>query len=221
MHVHDACGQKIYKVKDMKYYVKCSLFAFAYLIAMDIGAFLFAYIQIVALRAALSIFWALFYCFIVGVMFFKEGETALDFRHANDLERRHMVESGVPVELDVAPEYKPYKGFVIGLYACIPMLFGLLIHSVLGIATGGTANGAGIVTSAVYFTFYMIYGSLVTKNAEGVVESMGFGEYYLILIGLVIMCVAIGVAYILGAKKAQMKYDLIERKQREIYGGKE
>ncbi|MDY6367248.1 MAG: hypothetical protein SPL13_01860 [Clostridia bacterium] len=196
----------------MKYYVKCSLFAFAYLVAMDIGALLLSYISIVPLRVALSVVWALFYCFIVGVIFFKEGETSLDFRHANDLERKHMVESGEIVELDIAPEYKPYKGFIIGLYACIPLLVALFVHLILGLATGGTANGAGITASVIYFTFYMIYGAFQSGLA------MSFGEYFIILYTLVFIPVTIGVAYILGAKKAQRKYDIIEEKRREIYG---
>ena len=197
----------------MKYYIKCSLFAFAYLIAMDIGALLFSYIGSVALRAALSIVWVLFYCFIVGVIYFKEGATSLDVRHANDLERKHMVESGEIVELDTAPEYKPYKGFMIGIYACIPLILIMLIHLILGLATGGTANGAGIVASIVYFTFFMPYGAFRSG-----VKLFTFGEYFIILYTVVFLAVVIGVAYNLGARKAQKKYDLIERKQNEIYG---
>lgn len=205
--------EKIYQVKRMKYYIKCSLFAFAYMIAMDIGALLFSYIDSIALRAVLSIAWALFYCFIVGIMFFKEGETALDFRHANDLERKHMVESGVVVELDTAPEYKPYKGFVIGVYACIPLIIILLLHLLIGLSSGGTANGAGIVASVVYFTFFMPYGAFRSG-----VNLFTFGEYFILIYTVAILAVTVGVAYILGARKAQKKYDLIERKQNEIYG---
>lgn len=195
----------------MKYYLKGAIFGFAYLVVMDFVSLLVSYIENKAVQAILTFVAVAFYCFIIGVIFFKDGETALDYLHSNDLQRRRMVETGEIVELKTAPEYKPYKGFIIGALICAPLVFLLILHLIIGLATGGTANGAGIAASFAYFSFYMLYGTFQTAT-------LTFGDYFILLYSVVITSAAVGIPYIFGAKKSQKKYDLIERKHREIYG---
>ena len=197
----------------MKYYIKNALFGFAYLILMDLVSILTIMVESTFWKAVIGIAAILFYCFVIGTVYNKEGETALDCLHSNDVQRRRMVESGEIIPINTATEYKHYKGFIIGAFICAPLVFLLLIHLIIGLASGGTLNGAGIVSTFVYFTFYVPYGAFHT-------ETLVFGNYFVLLYAIVVTALTAGIAYILGAQKAQRKYDMIERKHREIYGDK-
>ena len=197
----------------MKYYIKNAAFAFVYLIVMDVTALLITMIKTPAWQLVLSIIAILFYLFVLFTIFSGEGARALDIRHANDTQRRRMIETGDVFDLKTAEEYKPYKGFIIGVIICVPQILLLIIHLILGLITGGTANGAGGAALIIYYLFYLPFGAMHTG-------ALVFGEYFILLYSVAVISVAIGVAYILGAKKSQRKYDLIERKHREIYGDK-
>ena len=122
-----------------------------------------------------------------------------------------MVETGKLTEIDTVKEYKPYKGFIIGALICAPLVFILLLHLIIGLASGGTLNGAGIVATFAYFMFFTPINAFYT-------ETLAFADYFIILYALAVTSLVTGISYILGAKKSQRKYDMIERKHREIYG---
>lgn len=205
--------EKIYKVNGMKYLIKNSVFGLVYLFVMDFVAILIYYIDNQALQIVLAFAAVAFYCFVLGYLTSKEGETAFDVLHNNDMQRRFMVKTGELVDIDASAEYKPYKGFIMGLLICAPMVLLLIIHLILGLLSGGTLNGAGAATTLGYFLFYAVYGSIVSLE-----KVLTFGEYFILLYALVVTSVTTGVSYIIGAKKSQKKYDKIEQKRREIYG---
>ena len=206
-------GEKIYKVNVMKYLLKNSVFGFVYLLVMDFVAILIYYVDNRTLQIILSFVAVAFYCFVVGYLTEKEGETALDVLHNNDMERRHVIKTGILVDINTAAEYKPYKGFCMGLLICSPLLLLLLIHLILGLASGGTINGAGTAASLGYFLFYAVYGSITSLD-----KVLTFGEYFILLYAPAVTSITMGVAYIIGANKSRKKYLKIEIKHREIYG---
>lgn len=193
----------------MKYYLKTAIFGFVYLIIMDLVALLISYIKSDVWQFVVSVLAIAFYFFVAGAIYFKEGETALDLLHNNDNQRRRMVETGELVEIKTAAEYKPYKGFIIGAFICVPLVILLILHLIIGLAAD--ANGAGIAATFMYFLFYLPYGAFHTG-------SLVFADYFVILYSIIIISAGVGIAYLLGARKSQRKYDLIERKHREIYG---
>ena len=195
----------------MKYYIKNALFGFAYLVLMDLMSILVIFIGSAVWKAIVAFISILFYCFVIGTVYFKEGETAFDILRGNDIQRRKMVETGKLTEIDTVKEYKPYKGFIIGALICAPLVFILLLHLIIGLASGGTLNGAGIVATFAYFMFFTPINAFYT-------ETLAFADYFIILYALAVTSLATGISYILGAKKSQRKYDMIERKHREIYG---
>ena len=48
---------------------------------------------------------------IVGLFIGKEAETAVRVRRGNDLNREHIIKTGKDMPLNLAEEYKPWKGF--------------------------------------------------------------------------------------------------------------
>ena len=199
----------------MKYYLKNALFGFVYLILMDLTALLISLISSKTWQFILAMVAIAFYCFVVGTIFFKEGESALDLRHSNDAQRRRMVETGEIYEIKTIPEYKPYKGFVMGAIICVPLVFVLILHLIIGLSTGGMANGAGAAAVIMYYLFFVPYAAFHSG-----METFLFGEYFIVLYSIAVISATTGIAYILGARKSQRKYDIIERKHREIYGDK-
>lgn len=197
----------------MRYYIKHVLFGYVYLILMGTVAFGVTFIQSRAAQIVLGVLTIGFFCLVMWLTMFKEGESALDVRHSNDIERRRMIETGNIRPIRTAEEYKPYKGFLVGVFICLPLIIAMLVHLILGFALKG-ANGGGMVGCLMYLPFYIVYG--VFKAGTGI--AVTWGEYFIILYAIPVVSAATGIPYMMGARKSQSKYDMIAEKQRLIYG---
>lgn len=195
------------------YYVKQSLFPFLYLIFMAIIAAGIGMINSVWAQVLLYLLNLAFYVFLMVINFFKEGQTALKVRHANDVERMQIIKTGDALPLKLREEYKPWKGFFIGFITALPLLFCLLLHLILILCAGEAYTGAGTVASLLYLVFFAPY-SVAFSNA------LSAWQYFILLYAVPLMMVITGVPYVLGARKIQNQYDRIEQKQRQIYGDK-
>ncbi len=203
----------------MKYYFKQSFFLIVYNLFMSITAFgimaipehlLWLQMILFALNMGL-------YILILCMVSFKEGQTALKVRSANDLEREQIVKTGNALPLKLHEEYKPWKGYFIGFLIASPIIICLIIHSIL-IAFNTNFVGAGAVAGIIYMAFC---GPIITLFGEGGVWYGAvplFAQYYILLYAVVVISVANGIAYNKGAAKMQRSYDKIKAKQREIYG---
>ena len=120
-------------MKFFWHYVKSAMVPFLYLIFMAFIAMGIVMINdnLLYLKIILSVLNISFYAYIVAMVFYKDGETALKTRLANDLERVQIVKTGEDRPLKLIEEYKPWKGFVIGGVACAPLVILLLIHTIL------------------------------------------------------------------------------------------
>ena len=201
----------------MKYFLKQSGFLFFYNIFMTIIALGILCIpgeNLAWLRIILCVLNIALYLFIVGMTFFKEGQDALKTRNANDLEREQIIKTGEALPLKLAEEYKPWKGFVMGAIICAPMVIALIVHFILALATHGTVNGAGAVAGLIYMSFFALVSELAS------VETLVWGQYFIMLYALPLISGASGISYIMGANKIQAQYDRIHEQQRQIYGDK-
>ncbi len=203
----------------MGYYFKQSLFGYVYTFIMGFLSFGVYFIQNIYAECILNVIIIVFYLIIIGHMVFKEGEKAVRVRHANDIERAYIVKTGEPRPLKLKEEYKPYKGFLIGVFTCMPMLVGLFIHLILGLSLGEAYIGAGMVTNFFYFSFYWMYGMFLVGHGTGV--GLTWAQDFILLYAFVIIVAVLGVEYILGAKKSQKQFDKIDDINKELYGDKQ
>ncbi|MBR2498374.1 MAG: hypothetical protein IKB67_01490 [Clostridia bacterium] len=83
-------------MKFFWHYVKSAMVPFLYLIFMAFIAMGIVMINdnLLYLKIILSVLNISFYAYIVAMVFYKDGETALKTRLANDLERVQIVKTG-------------------------------------------------------------------------------------------------------------------------------
>lgn len=199
----------------MWYYIKQSFLPFVYLFFMAMTAMAILTIgnELVWLKVILCLLNLGLYLIIVCAASYKDGQTALKERIANDLERMQIIRTGEDRPLKLKEEYKWWKGYFYGFLSCVPLLLLLAIHTVL-MLIDPALNGAGVVASIIYLTFFAFF----RLNAVGTEVAVAPTIYYSTLIALPIIMIATGVSYYMGARKIQHQQDLIKEKQRQIYG---
>lgn len=195
----------------MKYYIKNAVLPFIYLFFMAVTALGILTIgdHLLWLKILLCILNLGLYEVIVCAYSFKMGQDALKVRSANDLERKQIILTGEARPLKLQEEYKPYKGFVIGLFACVPLLLLLAAHTVVILCGGGNAVGA--IGSSLYLVVYEFFLLGMDTTAYTV---------YYALFSVPVIAGAMGVSYIMGAKKIELQHKKIEENQKRIYGDK-
>ncbi len=201
----------------MWYYIKQSFLPFVYLFFMAMTAMAILTIgnNLVWLKVLLSLLNLGLYLLIISAASYKDGQTALKERVANDLERLQIIRTGEDRPLKLKEEYKWWKGFLYGFISCIPLLLLLIVHTIL-VLIDPALNGAGVVASIIYLTFFAFFRLNVTGSSTDI--TINPTMYYSTLIAVPIIMIATGVFYILGARKIQRQQDAIKEKQRQIYG---
>ena len=199
----------------MLYYVKQAIFPLLYLIFMAIIALGIGLIgnDLLWLKIVLYLVNLGFYIFLMGATFYKEGQTALKVRHANDLEREEIIRTGDPRPLKLKEEYKWWKGYVMGLITAGPLVVCMIIHLILILAAGEGYIGAGTAASLLYLAFFAPYSIFF----EGTLTA---GQFFILLYAVPVISAMAGVPYVLGGRKQQAQYDKINARQRMIYGDK-
>ena len=160
-----------------------------------------------------------FYAFIVAAVSYKEGQEAKKAQYANDLERMEIIRTGENRPLKIHEEYKPWKGFMFGFISCVPLLVLLIVHTVIHLAGGGYM-GFGAIAGIIYLMFFAFFRlNINASGAEGeAVAAISWYTYYGALIALPVVMLITGISYILGARKIRLQHEMIEEKQRSIYG---
>ena len=148
------------------------------------------------------------YGVVVFMMVFKSGETAAKLKHANDIKRRVIMETGDYYDFDRVSEYGKYKGVYIGLFASAPLLVMLLIQAILDIC-GSESTSMITAIGFTYGAFFLPVRSLFSASAS----------VYWVLYAVVVNIVLIHVAYTMGAGKVKKQNDRIKRTNAVIYGG--
>lgn len=151
------------------------------------------------------------FIFIIFSFFKSEGQKSVKVRIANDLERRRMIETGEDRPINAIEEYKPWKGFVMGVVASLPLIIILIVHTIM-IAINFQSTGAGAI-GAIFYA--MIYGFVMAVTTE-----LTAYTYYVMTIYIVVLSLTVGLGYMVGAKRLEHQQEMIKEKHRQIYGDK-
>lgn len=204
----------------MKYYLKQGVFPFVYMLFMAMIAFgILAINDLIWLKVLLAILNVGLYGFIVAAVSYKEGQEAMKTQYANDLERMEIIRTGENRPLKIHEEYKPWKGFMFGFITCVPLLILLVFHTIVYLSTG-SYMGLGAIAGIIYLMFFVFFRlNINVSGAEGeAVSSISWYTYYGALVALPVVMLITGISYILGARKIRRQHEMIEAKQRSIYG---
>ena len=206
----------------MKYLIKQAILPFIYLFFTALTAFGILCIgnDLIWLKALLNVLNAGLYVFIVCLASFKDGQDALKVRLANDLEREQIIRTGENRPLRLAEEYKPWKGFAIGGIACVPLVVLLLVHTILILTAGDKFVGAGALASFIYMIIFAFTRMNLPAVAEGTPVVVDPYVYYWTLFAIPLIVLAVGIPYMLGARKIELQQERIRAKHKSIYGDK-
>lgn len=191
------------------YYVKDSLFLYSYIL---VGGFIGAALMYMQkndiiknyVAAVLAVINAALYCVVARNIFYKTGEDSTVSKHANDVERRYMIETDNYFELDKTKEYDIKKAIIFAVIGVFPQVILLLVKAVGTIFAGNfTALDGGIrfLCGIIYPVFYAF-----DQNA-----SAFFGAFAIIIIVLPVI-----LGYYFGAKKASKVYEKAEKLKEEF-----
>ncbi len=206
----------------MKYYLKQGVFPFIYMLFMAMIAFgILAISGLLWLKIILAVLNIALYAVVVAAVSYKEGQESVKVQHANDLERMEIIRTGENRPLKVHEEYKPWKGFTFGFTACVPLVVLLALHTIVYLSTG-SYRGLGAIAGLVYFMFFVFFtfGAAASAGEAATGAALPWYSFYGALIALPIVMLITGIAYLLGAKKIMRQYEIIQEKQRSIYGDK-
>ncbi len=195
----------------MKYLLKETLIPFLYLVFTATMAFSILMINdsLIWLKALLCALTLAIYACIVIVICEKEGETAYKVLLENDAERLQIIKTGEDRPLRTKEEYKAWKGFVFGLFACVPLIVLLIVNEIL-MAINPDFVGAGVVMNFMYMTF----GAFIRLDSTATLTNI---HNYFNLITVVIIPLLTGIPYMLGAKKIRKQQEMVMKKHRQIY----
>ena len=206
-------------MKTFWYYVKQMFIPIMYLFIFDIIALGILCIgdNLVALKVILLIVSLGFYAFIMGAVFFKDGQTAYKVRRANDLSREQIIKTGQDIPLKLNEEYKPWKGYLIGAINCVPLIILLIIHLLLTAGSDPTAATTNNTAGAIAGLAYIVVFGFATVKSTVVLTSL---SYYISLAIIPFFVCVPGVSYYMGGRKMEIQQELIKEKHRLIYGDK-
>lgn len=212
--MRNARGKNILKLgAKMKFYLKKAIVGLAYLLFSAVTAYAILFIpDLVGLKIALLVLNLSLYCYVLAVTAFQDGQAAYKVRLANDLNRKQIILTGDDIPLDTQKEYKHYKGFVIGLIICIPVIVLIGIHAIL-MATNSSNQDFGLVASYIYMMVYAFAGLHVkVENLFNVVSP------YWNLLAIPVIILVQGVFFYLGGRKIELQQEMIREKHRMIHG---
>lgn len=138
---------------------------------------------------------------IVGLFIGKEAETAVKVRRGNDLNREHIIKTGKDLPLNLAEEYKPWKGFAMGAMTCIPLLVFMGIQMLTN-TPGVEANPGGAIAA---FLYMVVFSFLRVDSRVDILPA----DYNYIFLAIPLIILTVGISYIIGAKIAMKKHERI------------
>ena len=112
------------------------------------------------------------------------------------------------MDFSTTKEYKVWKGFVVGLICCIPLIVMVLLH-LISFPRGDTSR-VSIICEMVYGVFYSIGRTYQHTNESGF-----FIGAIVVVLSLSIMN---GVPYMIGARLRRLQQEKIKRMNEELHG---
>lgn len=151
------------------------------------------------------------YFLVAGAAAYKDGQDAMKVRYSNDVERREMVKTGEDRPLKLREEYKAYKGVLIALAACSPMIVLLFLQAIFNL-TGVENMICGQIASYMYYVVFIFF-----RIAEITITKWVF---FLSLIYAAILVLVYFIMYNLGARKIEHAQEKIRVARETVYGDK-
>ena len=144
----------------------------------------------------------------LGGIMLKEGEDAIKILLANDIQRREIIRTGRDVEINVSKEYRPWKGFIVGVIFCIPLVIFIILFATNGVQEG--MLNFGKLTEVVYSPFYVLVGDFNKTTSLDV--------YIGAIFVLVCFPLMLGIPYVLGAHRRKNQTRIAEEMHKSIHG---
>lgn len=196
----------------VSYLLKQSFFGFAYLILTMLTAVAIGLIEIVWLKIVLFILNGALYCTIVFFSSRAQGEKEKKQEYANDVERRHVAETGDYVNINEREEYKPMNGFFTGLITCVPLLV-LYVFFLIFLLTGAEQNTVVFITNIIYGTFTLPLE--IVNTADQTIRAL---NYFCSIYAAVVICSVTSFGYWIGAQRVVKQHERVAHIHRQIYG---
>ncbi len=194
----------------MKYLLRLTIVPLVYLLC-----FAFSMVAIASIdgfnalvKSLIGVLFLLLYIVLVSAVMIKEGQDAYGVLLSNNSQRRYMIETGKVVDFNTAKEYKAWKGFVVGLMCCIPLVVMLLLHTI-SFPRGDTSR-VSIICEMMYAVFYSIGRTYQHTNERG---------FYIGAIVIIFsLSIMNGVPYMIGARHRRLQQKKIKRINEELHG---
>lgn len=196
----------------VSYLLKQSFLGFAYLILTMLTAVAIGLIEIVWLKIVLFILNGALYCTIVFFSSRAQGEKEKKQEYANDVERRHVAETGDYVNINEREEYKPMNGFFTGLITCVPLLV-LYVFFLIFLLTGAEQNTVVFITNIIYGTFTLPLE--IVNTADQTIRAL---NYFCSIYAAVVICAVTSFGYWIGAQRVVKQHERVAHIHRQIYG---
>ncbi len=192
----------------MKFYLKKAIIGLVYLLFSAVTAYAVLLIpNLVGLKVVLLGLNLLLYCYILSATAFQDGQTSYKVRMANDLNRKQIVLTGEDIPLDTQKEYKAYKGIIIGLVVCLPLVVLLLLHTIF------QNQGFGRTAGFCYMSFYAFAGVNVKID-----KLFSLISPYWALLAIPVIVLVQGLFFYLGGRKIELQQEMIKEKHRMLHG---
>ena len=198
----------------MKYYLKKSIIGLVYLIFSAITAYgvMFIPTDLSWLRILLLVLNLGLYTYVLAQTAFQDGQAAYKIRMANDLNRKQIVLTGEDIPINVKAEYKAYKGVIIGLVICLPLIVLIILHAIIT-ATNPQNLDYGTASSFLYLTFFAFAG--VGVNVEKLFTIV---SPYWSLVAIPVIIAVEGLFFYLGGRKIELQQEMIREKHKMFHG---
>ena len=161
-------------------------------------------------KSLVSVAFMLIYLVLLSAVMLKEGQDAYGVLLSNNSQRRYMVETGKIVDFDATKEYGAWKGFVVGLLCCVPLIIMFLLHVIS--FPRGEESTVSIICEMMYGVFFSIGRTYQETNELGFFIGTG-----VILVAFPLMT---GIPYVIGAKHRRLQQEKVRRINQELHGDK-
>lgn len=197
----------------MSYYFKKTIWAIMYLVLTVAFGFGIMFVgtnhdipKLIASLLNLGLFTV-----AMVLVFYKEGKRAYHTLLENDLTRKRIIETGKDLPIKRAEEYKAYKGFMIGVFVCLPLILLLIAHLIVSLATDGQVTTLGIISGFAYLIFYEPFAIFFHGEVY-------WHSFMITLYAVPYVSLAIGLPYYFGARAKRLEREEIEKTNKQIYG---
>ena len=197
----------------MKFYLKKAIIGLVYLLFSAVTAYGVLFIPgLTWLKIILLILNLSLYGYILASTAFQDGQASYKVRMINDLNRQQIVLTGEDIPIDTQKEYRPYKGFIIGLVICVPLIVLLIIHLIVT-STNPLNQDFGVTASFLYLSFYAFAGAKF-----GVDKVFASVSPYWTLIAIPVIVLIQGLFFYLGGRKIELQQEMIKEKHKILHG---